>query len=358
MADQKITQKVPKGIQQEVLLKVVEDLLPIEEQISAGGQQHITYEKNKYEHVGATTNLFPPIRVQKNGQFKPSSIKLDDNGSYVVNIPVPYTEEVENTRFPCGTYSLMVGNRYDLSVGTGGIGIATGGNMRTASGGRYNITAKHELNIASGEGNIDIKAAKNLALEAETLSFKTSNQVLIDSNLGVSKNAIINGCAFVDGELYVNHITCPAEVQYTGGGMGSFGQLLTKNGADGKGNGSGQGGIIGWADVSYLKQLYLSIVPGNVLTSIVKRGWDLPDKIPVMVCPDAGIDVSTSNGSQHIKNPEYSVFVYPHEHPFLNVPCTFTDGNASMRKKASSVVNSGNIGTASKIQHGYKQPVS
>ena len=76
MADIKNTQEFEKGNQEEVLLKVSENLLPIEQQIKAGGDQHITYEKNKYEHIGSVTNQFPPIRVDVQGKFRPKSVDI------------------------------------------------------------------------------------------------------------------------------------------------------------------------------------------------------------------------------------------------------------------------------------------
>ena len=358
MADVKITQPFDKSNQQDVLLKVSEDLLPIEEAIAAGGQQHTVYEKNRYEHVGIATNLFPPIRVQSNGKFKPSSVDIEGKGSFPKHTTTSYTEEVENTRFPCGTYSVMVGSRYDLSVGAGGIGIATGGNLKIGSGGRSNFSAKHEVNISSGEGNVDIKAGKNISLEGASLTLKTPNQIMIDGNLGVGKNAVINGCAFVDGELYINHVTCPAEVQYTGGGMGSFGQLMSTAGVNGNETSSTGGAIIGYADVSYIRRLFQSIRACNILTCIAKEEWVMPDKVPVMVCPEGGVSVASNSNPTRITNPQYSVFVYPHQHPFNNIPCTFTTGNETMRKKAEFLNNSGKVGTAGKIQHGYKHPVS
>jgi hypothetical protein len=39
--------------------------------------------------------------------------------------------------------------------------------------------------------------------------------VLVDSNLGVSQNVIVGGGMHVEGELTVNHITAPEEIQET-----------------------------------------------------------------------------------------------------------------------------------------------
>jgi hypothetical protein len=223
--------------------------------------------------------------------------------------------------------------------------------MRIGSNGRTLISASEEMNVTSGNGNVNIRAGHNVSLKGDSVTLETPNQVVVNSNLGVAKNAIINGCAFIDGEVYVNHITCPAEVQYTGGGIGSFGQLMSSSGINGDGKGGGGTAIIAYADVSYIKSLYNSI-------GAPKAPWTGPDKVPVLVLSDGGTSVASNagNGGSH-KNPEYSVFVLPHEHPFNNIPLSFTTGNEQMRARAS-VLNSGNIGTAAPIQHGYKTPTA
>jgi hypothetical protein len=343
-------QKFSKQNHAEVLTNVAKSLIPIESDIKAGGTQITSYEKDKHETIGSVVNTFPCIRKDASGEFRPKSISIEGKGSFVNYSPVSYTEEVENSRFPCGTYSLNVANKYDLSVGSGGANISTSGNMKVGSGGRTLISASEEINISSGNGNANIRAKHNISLNADSVTLESPNQIVVNANLGVAKNAIINGCAFVDGELFVNHITCPAEVQYTGGGIGSFGQLMVGAGPSGsqKGNGGG-GAVIAYADVSYIKSLYNSI-------GAPKAPWTGPDKVPVMVLSDSPMGLASSIGNSTASNPTYSVFVYPHEHPFNNIPLSFTTGNDQMRQRAS-VLNSGNVGTAAPIQHGYKTPL-
>lgn len=350
MADVKNTQKFDKSNQGEILTKVCENLIPIESNIKAGGNQIISYEKDKHESIGSVINTFPSLRKDTKGEFRPKSVNIEGKGSFVKNETVPYTEEVENTKFPCGSYSINVGNKYDVSVGAGGASIATAGNMRLGSGGRSIISASEEMNVAS-EGNVNIRSGNNISLKSDSMNLECPNQVVVNSNLGVSKNAVINGCAFIDGEVYVNHITCPAEVQYTGGGIGSFGQLMTGAGPTGTDKGGGGTAVIGYADVSYIKTLYNSI-------QAPKARWSGSDKVPVLILPETGAPLESNAGNGGVKmNPEYSVFIYPHEHPFNNIPLSFTTGNEEMRARAS-VLNSGNIGVASPIQHGYKTPTA
>lgn len=350
-------QKFTKENHAEVLTKVAENLIPIESDIKAGGNQIISYEKDKHESIGAAINTFPCIRKDASGEFRPKSVSVEGKGAFVKYSPVSYTEEVENSKFPCGTYSINVANKYDLSVGAGGANISTAGNMRLGSKGRSIIAATEEMNISSGNGNVNIRAAHNISLKADSLNLESPDQVVVNSNLGVSKNAIINGCAFIDGEVYLNHVTCPAEVQYTGGGIGSFGQLMTTSGPTGSDKGAGGTSVIGYADVSFIKDLLTAILTdsdgdGHAYT------WTGPDKIPVLVLPKDGTELVSTAGNGGVKiNPTYSVFMYPHLHPFNNIPLSFTTGNEEMRARAS-ILNSGAIGTASPINHGYKTPTA
>lgn len=342
----KIKDPISKNSQKEILDRVTDKLLPIEENIKSGGTQIVSYEKDVHITVGSVVNTFPCIRKDVSGEFRPKSVDIDSKGSFVKNEPVMYTEEVENSRFPCGTYSLNATNKLELNSGAGGAGFNTAGNMKIGSAGRTLIVAKEEMNISSGNGNVNIRAGQNISIKSDSLNLETPNQVVVNSNLGVAKNAIINGCAFVDGELYVNHITCPAEVQYTGGGIGSFGQLMSRAGVGGSDVGFGGTAVIAYADLTYIKILYNSI-------AAPKAPWILPDKIAVKVLPTGGMPIVDGITNTVKSNPEYSVFCYPHQHPFNNIPLTFTDGNESLRSQAS-VLNSGNIGTAGNIEHGYK----
>jgi hypothetical protein len=340
-------QEKPKTNHKEILKKVAEDLIPIESNIKAGGTQHLTYEKDIHISVGSVANTFPHIRKDSSGEFRPKAVSIEGKGAFVKHSPVSYTEEVENSRFPCGTYSINAANKLDLTSGAGGTNVTSGGNMRVGSNGRTLITAREEMNVSSGNGNVNVRAAHNVSIKGDSLTLETPNQVVVNANLGVAKNAIINGCAFVDGELYVNHISCPAEVQYTGGGIGAFGQLMTSAGINGNIKGGSGTTVIAYADVSYIKALYNSI-------AALKAPWTLPDKVPVLILSDGGTNLASTVGNGGVKsNPEYSIFVYPHSHPFNNVPLTFTNGNESLRSKAA-ILNSGNVGTAANIEHGYK----
>jgi hypothetical protein len=344
----KITQPASKDSQAEVLKNVAEKVMDVEMQMPPGGSYMIHYEKNKYEHIGLSTNVSPPTR-KHNAKFRPKAVEIDSDGSFQRQEQVQYVEEVENSRFPCGFYNIEVGNRYNLTVGSGGMGLKTAGSFKIAGDGRGVITAGDELYMSS-QGNINVASNDNVSIVGKSLTLETPNQVVVNSNLGVNKNMIVNGGAFIDGEVFLNHISCPAEVQYTGGGIGSYGQLMVGAGPTGsiKGNGGG-GAIIAYADVSYIKRLYDSI-------GAPKAPWTMVDKVPVMVLPDSAIGLASSVGNSVASNPPFSVFVYPHEHPFNNIPLSFTTGNNKNRDNAAAMNSGQSLMKAKPISHGYKTP--
>lgn len=346
MAERKdITNKseFDKKDHKDVLVKVAEDLLEVEQNIQSGGANIVTYEKDKVEIIGLQENNFPSFRMDYQGTFVPNGVDIESKGSYVRQKAVPYVEDVENSRFPCGTYSVNVGNKYDLKVGAGGIGIKSEGSTRISTKGRMSVNGNAELNLTSNH-NVNITSDTHLNLTSNSSFVMTApEQVVVNSNLGVKNNAVINGCAFIDGEVFLNHITCPVEVQYTGGGIGSFAQLLPQ----GKTGGGGMAAI-GWADLSYIQLLYNSIIA-------IKAPWTMPNKVPVFALSDGGTSVaSTANGTNYT-NPQYSIYVYPHQHPFNNIPLRFASGNSAMRDFASSI-SRGEAGNSLPVSNGFKQP--
>lgn len=347
--DSVYTQTTNKGNQKDVLAKVSEDLIDIESNIPSGGSVIKSYEKGKHEHIGIVTNFSECTRTIPKGEFRPSSVRIDGKGSYTVQTAVPYTEAVENSRFPCGDYTISVGNQYNLDVGAGGININTFGNRTDGVKGRYIVSTK-EFNLGASD-NINIRGGSNISLISRgSFNLSAPSQVVVDTNLGVTKNAIINGCAFIDGEIYLNHITCPAEVQFTGGGIGSFAQLMPSGGSRGE-------MMIGYADVSTIMMALIASkvdTHGDAHNYSPELGSE-PMYVPVFTLPSGNMALSSKLGHRNGSNPENSIFVYPHEHPFNNIPISFTKGNGSMRERAN-VLNSGNVGVAGKIQHGFKVP--
>ena len=115
-------------------------------------------------------------------------------------------------------------------------------------------------------------------------------QVMVDSSLGISKNLIVGGGAHIEGELTVNHITAPVEIQET---------EPTK--VYGTTNNESQQ-IVGW---------------------VFAMGGPTP--IPVFSCIPSWNRYPSEN----------SVYTYPHSHHFRNAAMTLVKDNTELRKQGA-----------------------
>lgn len=115
---------------------------------------------------------------------------------------------------PGGNYDIFAMNRLKMQAGNGGITMQTGGNMKISGG---TVEVRGDLvTMGTKDGTLGLYGSL-VTIEADVLSIKNVNkgQVVVDSTLGVTNNIIIGGGAYVEGELYVNHITAPVEYQVT-----------------------------------------------------------------------------------------------------------------------------------------------
>ena len=196
--------------------KRIVQLADIEKKMGLGGNYIIDVTKNKVENIGLVMNDFGNVRVDSVGKITNSSVNLDELGAYVGMKESPMFEYVHVDDMPGGSYSLNVASRFNIAVGSGGINMKSygavdiSGTITNVAGEQLNLSSEFETNISGG---------KRLSLEADIVSIKNKQggQVLIDSNLGVNGNAIIKGGLHVDGELSVNHVTAPLEIQETEG---------------------------------------------------------------------------------------------------------------------------------------------
>ena len=100
-----------------------------------------------------------------------------------------------------------------MLVGSGGVSLKSTGGVDI--GGTITNIAGQQINVASEyETNISSKRV-TIAAEMLTLRNKNNRQVLVDGNLGVNQNIVVGGSMHVEGELSVHHITAPVEIQET-----------------------------------------------------------------------------------------------------------------------------------------------
>ena len=189
-------------------------LTDIERDMGDGGDEIYFTKRNKFEQVGAAFNDYPSVRIDENGRSQPLEVLVSDIGTFKNHDSIPHVEEVDNSsNFPCGNDDKVVGNRYSRSVGSGGIQLKSTGSTElggtTLKGGFKQIilNASHGIQIAS-EASVELQSLKSITL-------RTNRQVYVESSLGVKNNLIVGGAASIEGELYVQHVTAPLEVQQT-----------------------------------------------------------------------------------------------------------------------------------------------
>lgn len=198
----------------------IEQLSDQEAKMGLGGSEIIDITKHKVETIGLVMNDFGSIRVDTVGKIHNNEIVVHKEGVFTNQQESPMIEYVHVDDLPGGNYTLNVCNRYNVQVGSGGVSIKTygpvdiGGTVTNISGNQVNIGSEYETNIDGGR-RLNI-SADILCLRARNKDNKQQDeQVLVDGNLGVKTNVVIGGGMHVEGEVSLNHVTAPCEIQQT-----------------------------------------------------------------------------------------------------------------------------------------------
>jgi len=192
----------------------IAEITEIEKRLGLGGSKIIQVSKHQSETIGLVMNDLPNIRKDNVGKITNNSVNVAKEGVYISMKESPIYEYVHVEDLPGGTYNLNVCNRWNVLVGSGGVAIKSYGPVDIA-GSITNLTGE-QVNISS-DSEINIQANKRLFLESDILTLRQTNgeQVLIDSNLGVSQNLVVAGSSHFEGEVTLQHITAPIEFQET-----------------------------------------------------------------------------------------------------------------------------------------------
>jgi len=159
-------------------------------------------------------NDFGSIRIDPSGKIYNYKVQIDEQGVYENQKSSPLIEPVHVDDLPGGNYTINACNRYTLQVGAGGISVKTlgpiemSGTITSIAGQQVNIGAQYELNIDGGQRTV-------ITSDILVLRQRNYDQVMVDSSLGVSRNLVVGGGAHIEGELTVQHITAPVEIQET-----------------------------------------------------------------------------------------------------------------------------------------------
>jgi len=200
----------------------------IEKDFGTGGNYVENIIRNKHTIVGAAPNSTPQGVVVPKGKRIKAGIVVSPTGTRSQDGGVPIVQEVDNwSAFPCGNYNVDVGNRFSVKAGGGGVHLVSGGSASLISETVTKVGSTTQTLI--GGESVNITGNSNVTIEGDFVNIKSDAQVVVDSTLGVSGNVIVQGGIYSEGELFVNHITGPREIQQTIVGFtseGAEGQLV------------------------------------------------------------------------------------------------------------------------------------
>lgn len=293
-------------------------LSSIEKEFGEGGSEIIQIAKHKTEIVGAVNNLRDSVRIIESGRSEIQRVSLDSYGSYPKYAPFQHVEPVAQLPFPCGTKSTTA-SKYSLIVGSGGVEIKTIGVLNISSK-ITTIAGSEELNLSSNHSvNIRGKCIVIGSSEGEeggdsngnALVLRNADQVVVDSNLGVSRNVVVGGGMSIEGNLCVRSVSAPVELQKTES-IETFGETVP-------------GKAIGWCQVD---GVYITVYGGTVI----------------------GESINSLSAPNSIK-------IYTHNHNFRNLPLTLHESIIGI-PDADEFNDSSLIVTANPVEHGMKDIVS
>ena len=299
----------------EDLLAFQEEVNPIEQRMGNGGDEQVFTYRDKIEVVGASVNDYPSVRIDPEGRSQPSEVNVGIDTSYVNVDSVPHVEEIDNSSaFPVGNYTLNVGNKYDVLVGSGGMQLKTSGPVEI--GGTSLKVSAHKINLQSAAG-VNISSENIVELQsAKTIALRSNRQILIEPGLGVKNNTIVGGSTYTEGETYLHHITAPAEVQQTEETI-----------------------------------VFSKLLKGLKFKATIKGFSQLEDLFTGST--EVTITLKDDSNEDHIE-------AAPHSHHFKNLPLRLTDGNVSLREIAQGegININGYQAAAQPIVHEYKEPTN
>lgn len=292
-------------------------MLEFETKFGTGGDDITEITRHKIEIIGATFNDSQSVRVDAVGRSNFNEVLVSDKGAFASRKPSPLVERVANDgKFPCGNYTLIIGNTFSINSGAGGIKLMTTG-CTDIYGSQVVIAGSNEL-LLSSDGDINIASNGKFSVTADIITFRQSSgkQVAVDGSLGIKNNLIVAGGTYIEGELCINHITAPVEIQETET-MQLYGHTRDE------------------------PNMY---IVGYVYAD---QGGDNPDWRPVYS--------AVVKDGQLLKSTPDCIINEPHSHNFKNIPLTLKHNNEGVRNAAAAMNKGNNQVAASPIRNGMKQ---
>jgi hypothetical protein len=318
-------------------LNSAQEFFEAENELGNGGSITMNVTKDVFLSIGCASNDLDSIRVNPQGSAHDIGIKLDGGkGLYPSQVVGSVVEKVHVDKFPGGQFTIDAQNGINLLGGSGGIDFSSTGSMSIhgtiaeITGEQVNISSKSGMNIAT-EDVLSIKSP-NIAIQAD-------NQVFVKPNLAVEGNIVCSGGIMSQGELFVQHITAPMSLQETEFQSELYGRAYGEKPM-----------IMGFIRLNEaidckIKVSGLGLTAGGTPVT----GEDLDCTVTI----NATVPIYTTDSGQ--KAEDGSIYVYPHQHLFRNLPLTLTTTYEAMRASASGI-DGGSPIASKKIENGLTCP--
>lgn len=169
---------------------------------------------DKVTIVGSNPNVFPSCRKDGAGRERKVVSTSPTQGTMESTLTYTECEAVDNSGdHHGGTYSMVAMNKFSIDSGGGGISLNSGGNVNLmAAGGLANIVASECSSIISNV--IKVVSSEIVVIKGPELYVESDNTTFVNS-VKMSKNLVVQGGAFVNGELFINHMTAPQQIMDT-----------------------------------------------------------------------------------------------------------------------------------------------
>lgn len=331
----------------------------IESVMGSSGSQVHNVARDQRIVIGAAVNDHPQATIDPVGRQVNSQLTVTKEGS---NTQVAGAREVQlvdnHGMFPCGNYIIEAGNQIMMSAGGGGVTLHSGvgavtimSHTATTIGSANQLVVHAPSTIISGE-TIEIQGSENVNINCP-------GQVVFNGSVGIGRNLLVEGGAYINGELFVNHITAPMEVQHTFPGFTSDGARARL--------------VPGQAfKASVYEDMTTVLCTGTIVTSefgtltvesAVLQISMIGNSVVAFTDPSMqSSGVATTIGATAYIQPlqtQEQVELYAHAHEFGNIPLTLSqsdgsDSAHSVMRDAASALNAPEPLIAGEIKDGDK----
>lgn len=311
------------------------ELASIDEALGDGGNHMIEVTRNMVINVGGALNTMSDVRVDKKGKKVTTGITVGEERTYQTQGESPLFEKVHVDNLKGGQFTVIAGNGANFVVGSRGLNFDCFGSTKI-SGSCVKIGGSQV--IISSKNEVSISSECRLALEGKALSMKSgSGQVMMENNMGVTGNMIVGGGAHIEGELCVNHVTAPMELQLTEPAPMLQGEV----------NGEKRLKLGFLPEGQEVEFVLVQDVGVNIGLSKVEMGQVFK------LVPKKDAAIWTQGQSE--KPDKGTLFIYPHNHVFRNLPLTLVGSNKDVRA-AGTQMNDMKPVPPGKPQNGKKGP--